>query len=684
MVNQDYIMLITLLGGDIECLGRKDQQVKIHGHRIELGEVEEAMLRTDALKHTAVVASEVNHKPQLSAVTVFDPTEKTEFQDPDAHRDEMKKLKENLTGLPPYMVPKTVVPIGKLPTLPSGKVDRKLLKQWIENMSTGELNQYSIEGNGPAGEVVPVVTTEENILEQVWSDILGQERSRIGALANFFSLGGDSVSAINLVGSCRATGYSLSVSHVLKNPVLREMATSLRKADTARDLANRKEFVMPESLTAQIKGFGLSITDDIDYAYPAPPGQTEFLNQGQRKDQFWVLMTIRPLAEGIDTEKWLDIVTELTKVNDILRTFYVRSGFNGKWLGVVLKKPVVDVSHHKWTDKEHRSRIIESEWRKRFSFGEPWIRYIIMTSPSGSKEVVIKMDHAAYDGTLLRIFDAQFAAIQHGEPLPAYEDFKNFALHMWREDQSDSIKFWSKLMAGKSFVYPAADEPKITAMISRATNIGVDAFATRCSVTPSIVFQTAFQLWLMRTTGLRDIGFDYLLSGRNVELPNPQLINGNLANFLPFRSCLPESDDQQSPSLSEYLSETQQLFWEVTENGNANIDAIYDAAKISRKEFGNRALFLFQPFEPAASAPAKDEMRWVVMKGSEVRMYQPYALVVEISKTLSGHLLKVMYDDEVFSKADAENIATEYNEMMEKMVAGPEVKVHELLDSSGT
>lgn len=670
---------LIFLTGDIECLGRKDNQVKIHGHRIELGEVEQAIVRTGTVHTTVVVASEINHKPQLSALAVFNPRESLDFEAPDSHRDEVDRLKEGLNSLPSYMVPKSVVPVGRFPTLPSGKVDRKLLKEWIENMSSADLSKYSIDGGGPPSEAVPVVTEEETILEQIWSEILGQEQNSIGALANFLSLGGDSVSAINLVGSCRAAGYSLSVSHVLRSPVLRTMATNLKKADKVKGSGINKKFVAPESLIIQINNHGLSIMGDIDHTYPAPPGQTEFLNQGQRKDQFWVLMTVRHLAGSISVDRWINAVTELTRVNDILRTFYTRSGSDTQWIGVVLKKPIVEVSYHECVGEDHRSKIIEDVWNERFNFGKPWIRYTVINLPDGSKDVVIKMDHAVYDGTLLRIIDAQFAAIQHKTPLPAHEEFRHFALHMWRGDKTESMKFWTELMVHKTFIYPAANEPKITAMISKPTNINLEGFATLCSVTPSIIFQSTFQLWLMRITGLRDVAFDYLLSGRNVDLPSPQLINGNLANVLPFRSRLLSNNDENR-TLSDYLGETQKLFWEVTENGNVGIDAIYEAAKINRKDFGNRALFLFQPFEPAASAPAENEMRWVVMKGSQVRMYQPYALVVEISKTVGGYLVKIMYDESVFVKVDAERIATEQIEMMEKMVeAGPGLKVVDFL-----
>ena len=125
----------------------------------------------------------------------------------------------------------------------------------------------------------------------------------------------------------------------------------------------------------------------------------------------------------------------------------------------------------------------------------------------------------------------------------------------------------------------------------------------------------------MRTSKCQDVSFDYLLSGRNVDLPSPQSINGNLANILPFRSRLNAADDAPRPTtLGSYLIETQRLFWEVTENGNHTLSAINSAAGIPR----SRALFLLQPFKASAAvsasasipAPKDDEMRWGVRKGA--------------------------------------------------------------------
>ncbi|KAL9038443.1 MAG: hypothetical protein Q9180_003132 [Flavoplaca navasiana] len=120
------------LYGDIECLGRADYQVKIHGHRIELGEVEQAIIRTGFVRDTAVVASSINDKPQLTAFAVFDASKDEQIEQPTTRHEEVGKLKERLTDLASYMIPKSVLGVGKLPTLPSGKVDRKKLKKWVE------------------------------------------------------------------------------------------------------------------------------------------------------------------------------------------------------------------------------------------------------------------------------------------------------------------------------------------------------------------------------------------------------------------------------------------------------------------------------------------------------------------------------------------------------------------------
>lgn len=373
-------------------------------------------------------------------------------------------------------------------------------------------------------------------------------------------------------------------------------------------------------------------------------------------------MTIRSLPESTDIERWHEASQALTKFNDILRTTWYRAS-DEEWIGVVLKDDSISVPTHRYANDRERSRIIEEIWNEHFVFGRPFIRYALLQGPDQKREIVIKMDHGVYDGTLFRIFDDQFSIIQRGEPIPPHPEFKEFASHIWQSEKTDSLDFWKDSLKECTFRYLETSDPVITKSELEITETSLDTYANACKVTPSIIFQTAFQLWLARLTASDDICFDYLLSGRNVELPNPQLINGTLANFLPFRSKLVGGDT----SIKEYLKVTQDFFWAATEHGNVGLESIYHAADRSRTEYGNRVLFLFQPFEPA-SGPPKEEMRWIVMAQSEVRMYQPYGLVIEVSKVLKGHKVKVMYDETLFSKKDAKDFAAEIVGLVDEIV----------------
>lgn len=144
-------------------------------------------------------------------------------------------------------------------------------------------------------------------------------------------------------------------------------------------------------------------------------------------------------------------------------------------------------------------------------------------------------------------------------------------------------------------------------------------------VTPSILFQGAFQLWLGRAGAVDDVGFDYLLTGRNVELPEPQTINATVANFLPVRATI-----DQDETLTDFLGRTQDDFWTVTDHGNVGLDQIDQAAKLDRNQVGNRVLLIFQPFEPVSPSDPEEHLRWLVMAICQVRMPTPYALVVEV------------------------------------------------------
>ncbi len=155
--------------GKLEFLGRRDSQVKISGFRIEIGEIESALVRLPGVRDGTVVVS----NKQLVAFYVGDePLDPAEMG---------RKLGERL---PPYMVPAAFHWRATLPLTDNGKTDRKTLAA----------AHLGAERNGES----PNTATEER-LAAAWSDVLGIARDQIGRRDNFFGLGGTSLTALKLV-----------------------------------------------------------------------------------------------------------------------------------------------------------------------------------------------------------------------------------------------------------------------------------------------------------------------------------------------------------------------------------------------------------------------------------------------------------------------------------------------------
>ena len=247
-------------------MGRKDNQVKIHGHRIELGEVESAIQKTNKVNDSVVLEADRDGKSQLAAFIEVDPSEGSEIKEPKSNEKEISGLMDGLNTLTPYMIPKTVIPIGKLPKLASGKVDRKTLQKWLDGIDAKRLAEYSSERVKVSHEVVPASTPEEKVLEDIWAELFGIESDSIGIKASFFSLGGDSITAINLASMCRKAGFKISVSQVLAAATLGELASRMERVSIISTEAKDRVFDPSAEVLEAIAASGLDLTNDVDYS----------------------------------------------------------------------------------------------------------------------------------------------------------------------------------------------------------------------------------------------------------------------------------------------------------------------------------------------------------------------------------------------------------------------------------
>jgi amino acid adenylation domain-containing protein len=189
-----------LPGGKLEFLGRRDSQVKISGFRIEIGEIENTLLRVPGVRDGAVVVTQrPDHSKQLIAF----------YSSPQPL--EANELRERLgASLPRYMVPTAFHWQPSLPLTANSKIDTKKLTALAAELETVE------EGTHDA----PVTPTEQR-LAAAWATVLGVPVDQIGRHDHFFDRGGNSLSAVKLAITLKRT---VSLKDVTRYPVLADLA----------------------------------------------------------------------------------------------------------------------------------------------------------------------------------------------------------------------------------------------------------------------------------------------------------------------------------------------------------------------------------------------------------------------------------------------------------------------------
>lgn len=305
----------------IEYLGRADDEVKIRGHRVDLGEIESVLLVDAAIASAVVALVDVGGVQQLAAWVV--PMPGTDTAEVDAALARLRH--ETGMRLPTYMLPTFLDVVDELPTMPSGKVARAQLPA-----PTGRRLA------APTGTIVDPAGPAEHRLRGLWAELLGQPENQVSVDANFFTdLGGHSLAAAQLVTRLRETGLhaGAGIRDVYAHPTVRTMAAALpgaggttppsgppptrpdgpRRAgsESVGDLPVRRAgavqalFVLAVLLVVT---FPVSIVYDIHHGQPSFDALVDLLVAtvpaylGVR----WVLpiLLIRPLSAGIEPGRY--------------------------------------------------------------------------------------------------------------------------------------------------------------------------------------------------------------------------------------------------------------------------------------------------------------------------------------------------------------------------------------------
>jgi amino acid adenylation domain-containing protein/non-ribosomal peptide synthase protein (TIGR01720 family) len=226
--------------GELVYCGRQDTQTKLHGQRLELAEVEHYLRIDPSIQHAmALVPKDGLCKKRLVAVVSLQELAATNSSDTghlglkvvvrEASNFYLSAIRDRLRGkLSASFMPSNWVILQSLPLLPSGKLDRRQIETWVENMDSETYQQIA----NITGENDIIGGTEiERQLQKILGTALNLPPERISLQQSFLHLGGDSLSAMQVMSTARSQGLGISVQDIIQSKSISELALCVARPE---------------------------------------------------------------------------------------------------------------------------------------------------------------------------------------------------------------------------------------------------------------------------------------------------------------------------------------------------------------------------------------------------------------------------------------------------------------------
>ncbi|RYP81490.1 hypothetical protein DL769_001961 [Monosporascus sp. CRB-8-3] len=562
--------------GTIDYLGRKDTQVKLYGQRIEMGEVEFHIKRErPTWKDIAVEVVPLREKKSLVAFFVPDGAEDVDNSTTvknilsPSDRMDLRSLQDNLLSvMAPFKIPSMFVPLHRLPTRSSGKVDRRALRAALLEVPDNELEQYSLAN---ATKRAPS-TAAEQTLATLWAQVLDIPVANVGIDDTFFQLGGDSVSAMRLIGVARARGAVLSVADIFRHPRLVDLATLILIRDGA-ELSISK--AIPPTQSRQVVVPGMPEADHVAFLNDVvcPKTCVDITNiqavlpttdiqalaiAGSLSEARWMLNYFWFESSGpIDLDRIEKACQETVNQLEILRTVFIL--YNVEYLQVVLKKTRPKFSLYE-TEQDldvFTNTLIQADQREYLRLGEQLTRfYLVKAKQSNQHRIIMRISHAQYDGVSLPSIWSTYRSAYEGRSHDESTGFSNFVLDQYLASQTEGYRYWRGLLAG-SFMTdvvartgpPLRGATDAVAHVNRTISY---APLKAHDITFATMLKAAWAMVLSQYSGRSDIVFGHTMSGRSSGAAD---VVGPCINVVPVR--VPLQPDWTGLDLLRFVQEQQ-------------------------------------------------------------------------------------------------------------------------------
>ncbi|RKF59001.1 putative nonribosomal siderophore peptide synthase [Golovinomyces cichoracearum] len=508
-----------LKDGSIELHGRiYEDQVKLRGQRVELGEIEAAIYRHPGIKFvTSTIV-----KDAIIGFAIVD----------DRVTNSKEVMETCAKWLPKSIMPREIILRAMFPYLASGKVDKKKL---VLEYQEERICKYSDD---------QIIESEpERLVKSILYDIFGpfSRESQLSAI------GLDSLSAIKVTSKLRASGFIIDIILLLQAQNLDELVKLCIDSKISSS-QNSNLSLKGNQRNCKISQIHLNdLSDDIEYILPCTPQQLAMLSESIRDETLyrnWIKLDIK---SPIKSENIIQILHDLSKSNPILRTGFMETQSPSGYIQFIYKK-IHDtrfelVSSFKYEFNKLKDSSLEFP-----------IRFQILSESSNLK-VLIHIHHALYDAWTLDLLLDDLNSLLASKPLFKRPSFE-LVVNSFSEVEGSITKNWSIEDYWKDHL--AYFNPKqLPSFCSNPTSVpvlsisrlqtsflfsDVEAASRRLLTSSQSIFQAAFAIILSSYLGTSDICFGTVFSGRTLPVDGIENIVGPCIVTLPIRIDITTSE----------------------------------------------------------------------------------------------------------------------------------------------
>ncbi|MFI7668050.1 amino acid adenylation domain-containing protein [Nocardia sp. NPDC049526] len=666
----------------LEYLGRGDQQVKIHGLRIEPGEIDAHLARHPDVASVATVAVQgPAGEPVLVSYVVPAPGAAVD----------VAALGDDLAGrLPRYLNPAAIVQLEEMPCTPTGKIDRKALRQ------------RAFDSDAAAGR--PPSTHTEQVVAQLFADVLHLDT--VSADSNFFALGGDSIVSMRLVALARSAGLTLTPRNVFEGKTVAALAVMAgsdaapvtieepARSSTADRTSDQPLVALTEQDIDRLERQYGGLSD----VWPLSPMQSgmhfDSTFDPDAGDNYTV-QTMIGLSGAVDGERLRRAAQAVVDRHDILRAAFVETAAGP--CQIVLDHaeiPFREIDLAGSGDVESPAdpgSIAAADAAAGFDLSAPpLLRLTLIRVDAGSFRLLVTNHHVILDGWSMPLLMRELldyygspAHIDSAGPAPSYRDYLSW---LGRQDSAASKAAWAQAFSDVDAPTRVSREAAAAGNVSAAevaAELTADRFAelrrvaAETAVTINAAVAAAWALNLRVSTGESDVIFGAAVSGRPPELPLVDQTLGMFLTTVPVRVPL-----EPTMTVRELLTGIQARHARMLEHHHIGLPEIHRSVGLPEL-FDTAITFQSFPVDRTALQQLVDSagLRVDELSGVDATPY-PLSLVVEPKQSADGAAqgLRIIlrFHDRAFDTAAARHILDRFVELLCQIAANPDVLLGKL------